>query len=87
MNAASIRHTILTVLASVAPHALPHEQLLREVNRLLRPGLADGHALYLHLTWLLDRSFVHFLPDDLDPDNGEANRWLITEAGQATLKR
>lgn len=87
MSPTSIRHTILTVLATVAPYALPHEQLLREVNQMIRPGLADARELYTHMRWLLDRSLVDFMPDDLDPENGEANRWLITEAGQATLRR
>ena len=84
---ASIRHTILSVLSLASPYALPASQLLRDVNRQVRPPIADGAALYLHMTWLLDRRLVDFLPDELDPEDGEANRWHITEAGKTTLKQ
>lgn len=84
---ASIRTTILSVLGNVAPYALPAEQLLRDVNRLVAPPLDDGTVLYEHMTFLLDRKLVDFQPDDLDPEDGHLNRWMITKLGEGMLKR
>lgn len=85
---ASIRTTILSVLANVAPYALPAEQLLRDVNRMIAPPIPDGRTLHdEHMTWLLDRDFVAFQADDMDPEDGLLNRWLITNHGERQLQR
>jgi hypothetical protein len=74
------------VLAQAKPYAVPFETLLAEVNRLVRPALS-AEALRGQLRPLLDGSFVDFLPDALDPDNEDARRWLLCEAGEAALKK
>ncbi|GEM_PF-2431852 len=88
MTDSSIRHTILTVLAEVAPYPLPAAQLLRDVNRLIAPPLADALAMHeQHLTWMLDRKWIDFQRDSFDPDDGLLNRWLITQLGETMLQR
>lgn len=86
MTDLDIRRTILRTLLGVKPYELPFEQLHATVNRLVRPSL-DADALMVHLRWLLDSCMVDFLPDDLEPGNELARRWLITGAGEAALKR
>ena len=85
MSPLTIKQTILRVLNVNRPYAVPAEQLLAEVNRLVRPALT-AEELRPHLRFLLDRNMVAFLADELDPENQDARRWLIREAGQAQLK-
>ena len=85
MTPLTIRQTILRVLAAAKPYAVPAETLLSEVNRLVRPTLTV-EQLREHLTWMLDRSMIDFLPDDLAPDDVDARRWHIREAGLAALR-
>lgn len=86
MNALTIRHAILRVLALAEPHPLPQGQLLAQVNELLRPTLAPAE-LTTHLSWLLDHALVDFLADAMDPENPEARQWLIRAPGLAALRR
>ncbi len=86
MTPAVIRLTILAELAAVAPYAAPTEGLLHAINDKIRPKLTLAQ-LKEHLSWLLDRSYVDFLPDDIDPKNVDARRWLIKEAGLAALRK
>lgn len=81
----TIRLTILRVLDAARPYALPHETLVQEVNRLVRPALT-AEQLQEHLSWLLDQTMVEFLADNLAPDDVTARKWFIKEAGQAALK-
>jgi hypothetical protein len=86
MSPLVIRRTILAELAAAAPYAAPAEGLLNAVNDKVRPKLSLSE-LRGHLSWLLDHTMVDFLPDDIDPDNVNARRWLIKEAGLAALRR
>ncbi len=86
MTALQIRHAILRVLVTVDPQALPLDAVLPEVNRQVRPSISLDD-LKGHLSWLLDRAMVDFIPDPLDEKNADARRWLIREAGIATLKK
>lgn len=86
MSPLTIRSTILRVLVQAKPYAVPAETLLEEVNRLLRPALTT-EELRTELRVLLDGSRIDFLPDDLDPTNEDARRWLVREAGEAALKK
>lgn len=86
MTPLSIRLTVLSVLAQAQPYAVPQEQVLREVNLLVRPALTLAE-LVKHLAWLQRTQMVAFLPDDLDPANPDARKWLIKEAGLAALKK
>ena len=88
MSPSIIRRTILAELARSEQYALPQEQLLTQVNLRLRPELTMDE-LAKQLSWMLDRKppMVAFLADSMEPDNAEARRWLITEAGLTQLKR
>jgi hypothetical protein len=81
-----IRRTILAELRTVAPYALPVQQLLDQVNIRVRPAIKLTE-LKVQLSWLADQAMVGFLPDDFDPKNADARRWLIKEAGLAALSR
>ncbi len=85
MNPITIRQTLLRLLAYSKPHPLPAETLLSEVNRLVRPALT-AEELHTHLSWLLDRSLVGFMPDELAPDSFEETKWFIKEAGLTALQ-
>ena len=86
MSPLTLRQTILRVLAQNKPYAVPAEQLLAEVNRLVRPAITE-EDLRTHLSWLLDHDLVAFMPDELDTDNVSARRWLIKEAGEVALRK
>jgi hypothetical protein len=86
MNAPSIRIAILEVLQGVKPYALPQPQLLADVNMRVRPALSLGD-LVKHLTWLKAHEMIGFIADDLDPDNADARKWLIKEAGLTALQK
>jgi len=87
MTTAQIRQAILQILADVAPHALPLSQLFAAINRQVRPPIADPRSLHEHMSALLDMRYVDFLADEMDPNDGDLNRWLIKEAGQSYLLR
>lgn len=84
MSPITIRQTVLRVLAAAKPYAVPAETLLAEVNRLTRPALT-ADELRPHLGWLVDRSLIDFLPDELAPDDVGARKWLIREPGMVAL--
>ena len=84
MSPLTIRQTILRILAETKPFAVPTETLLLRLNTLVRPAVAPVD-LRGHLTWLLDRSMVDFIPNELAPDDFDARSWLIREAGLTTL--
>ncbi len=86
MTPLDIRRTILRTLLEVKPFELPFEQLLATVNRMVRPALSEAELME-HLRWLIDKVMIDFLPDDFEPANERARRWLITGAGEAALKR
>ncbi len=86
MSPASIRNLILRVLKLADPYPLPFEQLLAECNLQARPSL-EAAALGQHLAWLQEIRYVDAIPDPLDPQNPTAARWLITEPGQAALRK
>ena len=84
MSPQSIRLTVLRVLDTNRPYAVPQEQLLAEVNRLVRPALSLGD-LVKHLSWLKASEHIAFQSDPMDPKNADARRWSIREAGIAAL--
>jgi hypothetical protein len=84
MSPLSIRLCILEVLHGVRPFALPQATLLSDVNHRVRPALTLGE-LVKHLSWLQRQQMVAFIVDDLDPENADARKWLIKEAGIAAL--
>jgi hypothetical protein len=86
VSPASIRIAILDILSGVQPYALPQPQLLSDVNGRVRPQLSLPD-LVRELSWLKARELIAYLPDALAPDDADARRWLITEAGLAALKR
>jgi len=86
MSPATIRTTILRVLAQAKPYAVPAETLHAEVNRLLRPALSVEN-LRVQLSVLLDAGMIDFLADELEPKNEDARRWLIKEAGETQLRK
>jgi hypothetical protein len=81
MNLVLIHRRILRALEAAAPYALPEVTLLDTVNCDLRPAL-DLAALQTRLSWLTDCALIRVLPEELDPD---ARKWVLTEAGKATL--
>jgi len=83
MNHAVIRKLILTALAESGGYAVPEKALLIAFNISFRPPL-DAPAFKDHLSWLLDRHLIDYLKDDLSEDD---RKFLITEKGQAALKR
>lgn len=85
MSPLARRLALLRILADVQPYALPAAQLLAELNRLVRPALSLVEFAEL-LSWLQGKAYIDFLPDALDPENAEARKWLIKEAGLAALK-
>jgi hypothetical protein len=84
MPAKADRLVILRLLAAARPYALPQDTLHLQVNTLVRPPL-EASDLMKHLSWLLDRQLVGFVPDPLDPDRTAARKWHIREAGLAAL--
>ena len=86
MSPLTLRQTILRVLAQNEPYPVPAETLFGEVNRLVRPAITP-EVFRTQLSWMLDRDLVAFLPDDIDPENVDARRWLIKEAGAAALSK
>ena len=78
------RLTILRILRDAQPYALPATQLQEELNRLTRPAVTPVEFAE-HIGWLRDRAYIDFLPDALDPDNADARRWVLKEAGAAAL--
>jgi hypothetical protein len=81
-----IRTTILGQLASARPYALPQPMLLEAVNMLVRPQLSLGE-LVKQLSWLKAQDMVAFIPSDLEPDNADARKWTIKEAGMAAIAK
>ena len=86
MTSISIRNLLLRCLQVAAPYALPLEQVTAEANLQARPPLSV-EEVDQHLEWLRAVRMVDYLPDPLDPTNEGARKWLITEAGQASLRR
>lgn len=86
MTAISIRSLILRCLQVASPYALPLEQVTAESNLQARPPLSIDEVAG-HLEWLKAVRMVDCLADPLDPENPAARKWLITEAGQASLRR
>lgn len=86
MSPATLRLTILRALKGNAPYATPFAGLLAHVNEVARPPVS-APELKDHLRRLLDGLMVDFLPDDLDPENEDARRWVLREAGEAALRK
>ena len=86
MDAPSIRRLILAELARNKTYAIPQPALLDLVNASVRPALTIGD-LVKHLSWLKAQDMARFLPSALDPDNADARKWLITEAGEVALQK
>ena len=83
MRVHECRQAILRILEEAAPYALPEEQLLIGLNARVRPplGISD---LVVHLGWLWEQRMIQ----KLDGKYGDKiARWLVTEAGQAELRR
>lgn len=85
MNPLSIRLCILRLLATAKPYALPQQTLLDEVNHSLRPPLSAADLLR-HLSWLKTHDMAGFKADAIDPDNSDARKWFIREAGEVALE-
>lgn len=86
MSPTILRKTILAELASASPHPLPAQQLLTQVNLLVRPQL-EMAQLKDQLSWLNDRFLIGYIADELDPEDGNLRRWFIKETGFAALQR
>lgn len=85
MTPLSIRLAILRLLLAARPYALPQETLLAELNRIVRPAIALPE-LVKHLSWLKAHDMVAFAADPMDPENADARRWNIREAGEVALR-
>lgn len=85
MSPLSIRLAILRLLAASKPYAVPQEMLLAEVNRLVRPALTLAD-LVKHLSWLKAHEMAGFEADPIDPENADARKWFIREAGAVALR-
>ncbi len=85
MNAPATRLVILRLLSYAQPYSIPQDILLDELNRLVRPALTLGD-LVKHLTWLKARDMAGYLPEPLDPDNPDARKWHLREAGRTALQ-
>lgn len=85
MTDKTIRVMILRALAGAKPFAVPTETLLVQINDAVRPALT-ADQIREHLTWLLDRSLIDFMSDDLSPEDAAARKWFIREAGVAAFK-
>ena len=86
MSPLTIRRTILHVVAAAKPYALPQETLHQEVNRLVRPTLTLAE-LVKHLSWLNAQEMIGFLADEMEPENADARKWSIREAGLVALQK
>lgn len=86
MKQVALSSVILRILDAASPYPVPQATLLSEANRAVRPPVQDSDWK-LFLSIMLDRGFIDFLPDPLEPDNADERRWLIKEAGQAYLRR
>ena len=84
MSAASLRTAVLRVLDRARPYALPASSLLDEVNQRVRPPVRAGE-LADTLGWLADQEMAGSRPDALAPEDAEARKWFIKEAGQNAL--
>ncbi|MBS0632023.1 MAG: hypothetical protein JSS11_08930 [Verrucomicrobia bacterium] len=85
MNAPATRLVLLRLLSYAQPYSIPQDILLDEVNRLVRPAITLGD-LVKHLTWLKARDMIGYLPEPLDPDNADARKWHLREAGRTALQ-
>ncbi|MFA6289929.1 MAG: hypothetical protein WC661_21305 [Opitutaceae bacterium] len=85
MSPLTIRRTILSVLGSAKPFAVPAETLLAEVNRLVRPAIKSVD-LAEHLTALQGQQMIDYIADPVAPDDATARKWHIKEAGEAAFR-
>jgi len=83
MRTVLARKTILDVLERCQPHALPEDSLLLSLNVYLRPACAQAE-FDEHIVWLKSHGMIAEMPGAFGDDKV---RWLITEAGQAELRR
>jgi hypothetical protein len=83
MNTTITRREILNSLHSAKPFALPESNLLTAVNTRLRPKI-DADALRAALDALKAVGYVDTLATEFADEEA---RWLITEVGEAYLKR
>ena len=83
MRSTNLRRAILEILERAQPYALPEEQLIVELNGMVRPpsGKAeiDEEILFLQV-----RGYITTVPDSLDEN---LVKWAITEAGRTTLRQ
>jgi hypothetical protein len=83
MRSTNLRRAILEILERAQPYALPEEQLIVELNGMVRPpsGKAeiDEAILFMQV-----RGYITTVPDSLDED---LVKWAITEAGRTTLRQ
>lgn len=82
-NPSVVRREILTSLVQAKPYALPQSGLLTAVNTRLRPRLS-AESLESALSDLESHGYAATLDEEFGDDE---KRWLITEPGEAYLKR
>jgi hypothetical protein len=83
MRSSNINRAILSALENADPYTLPEEQLLIEINGVLRPPV--GQAEFDDaMTFLNTNHFIVTVPDRLDAN---LVKWTITEAGKAVARQ
>lgn len=80
----AIRREILEKLDRAHPYALPQPTLRTMLNSAIRPPVSDAEFDDA-MSFLQAREFVTTRPDELDPENADLMKWLITEIGQNIL--
>lgn len=85
MKSADLRQLILRQLAAAQPYAVPVTTLLFEINRQVRPAIKPVD-LAEHLTFFQTHDMADFMADAMAPDDAEARKWFIKEAGLAASR-
>ncbi len=77
------RKHLLKILERAMPYALPEDSLLASLNVAVRPpcGQAEFDE---HIVWLKSHGMIAAMEGQMGDDLA---RWLITESGQAELRR
>lgn len=83
MRFSNITRAILSTLENAEPYALPEEQLLVEINGVLRPPV--GQAEFDEaMTFLGTNRHIATVPSGLDRN---LVKWTITETGKAVRRQ
>jgi hypothetical protein len=83
MRSTTLRRALLDILERAQPYALPENQLIVELNGVVRPPSSRAE-FDEELLFLQTRGYVATVPDPLDD---HLVKWAITEAGMAMLRQ